>query len=89
MANNNAEKDFKDMKNIYKSKVLKKLDIVEELGRILNIPAPYHIEAFDNSNLFGEYPVSAMVVFKMVDQALRIIVNIISKQLKVPMITSQ
>lgn len=64
MANNNAEKDFKDMKNIYKSKVLKKLDTVEELGRILNIPAPYHIEAFDNSNLFGEYPVSAMVVFK-------------------------
>lgn len=51
MANNNAEKDFKDMKNIYKSKVLKKLDTVEELGRILNIPAPYHIEAFDNSNL--------------------------------------
>lgn len=64
MANNNAEKDFKDMKNIYKSKVLKKIETVEELGRLLNIPAPYHIEAFDNSNLFGEYPVSAMVVYK-------------------------
>jgi excinuclease ABC subunit C len=28
------------------------------------IKAPYYIEAFDNSNLFGEYPVSAMVVFR-------------------------
>lgn len=64
MANRNAEKDLKDMKNIYQSKVLKKLDTIDELGQILGIETPYHIEAFDNSNLFGEYPVSAMVVYK-------------------------
>ena len=64
MADLNALKDFEDMKNIYKNQVLKKLDTIEELGNILNIPTPYHLEAFDNSNLFGEYPVSAMVVFK-------------------------
>lgn len=64
MANENAKKDYTDMKNIYKSKVLKKMDTIEELGNLLNIPTPYHIEAFDNSNLFGEYPVSAMVVYK-------------------------
>lgn len=64
MANTNAKKDLEDMRNIYKSKVLKKIDTIEELGNILNIPTPYHIEAFDNSNLFGEYPVSAMVVYK-------------------------
>ena len=43
---------------------LKKMDTIEELGNLLGIPTPYHIEAFDNSNLFGEYPVSAMVVYK-------------------------
>lgn len=64
MANENAKKDFIDMKNIYKSKVLKKIETIEKLGSILGINAPYHIEAFDNSNLFGEYPVSAMVVYK-------------------------
>lgn len=64
MANENAKKDYIDMKNIYKSKILKKMDTIEELGNLLGIPTPYHIEAFDNSNLFGEYPVSAMVVYK-------------------------
>lgn len=64
MANQNAEKDLKDMKHIYKSKVLKKMDTIEELGKILGVDTPYHMEAFDNSNLFGEYPVSAMVVYK-------------------------
>ncbi len=64
MANQNAEKDLKDMKHIYKSKVLKKMDTIEELGKMLGIDTPYHMEAFDNSNLFGEYPVSAMVVYK-------------------------
>ena len=64
MADENAQKDYMDMKNLYKNKVLKKLDTIEELGQLLNINTPYHLEAFDNSNLFGEYPVSAMVVYK-------------------------
>ena len=29
----------------------------------MNIPAPIRIEAFDNSNIMGTNPVSAMVVF--------------------------
>src|SRR5699024_11033852 len=36
---------------------------VERLGRILNIETPHRIEAFDNSNIQGTDPVSAMVVF--------------------------
>lgn len=36
---------------------------VEKLGEILNIDAPRRIEAFDNSNIQGTDPVSAMVVF--------------------------
>lgn len=36
---------------------------VERLGDILHIEAPRRIEAFDNSNIQGTDPVSAMVVF--------------------------
>ncbi len=42
----------------------KTFDVLDELSELLDIPTPYHIEAFDNSHLFGEYPVSAMVTFK-------------------------
>ncbi len=37
---------------------------LDELAETLDIPTPYHIEAFDNSHLFGSHPVSGMVVFK-------------------------
>ncbi|WP_173915901.1 excinuclease ABC subunit UvrC [Halobacillus sp. Marseille-Q1614] len=36
---------------------------VETLGEALNIETPYRIEAFDNSNIQGTDPVSAMVAF--------------------------
>lgn len=36
---------------------------VEQLGDILNIETPHRIEAFDNSNIQGTDPVSAMVSF--------------------------
>ncbi|HLR08347.1 MAG TPA: excinuclease ABC subunit UvrC [Bacillota bacterium] len=36
---------------------------VERLGDVLNIETPHRIEAFDNSNIQGADPVSAMVVF--------------------------
>lgn len=36
---------------------------VEKLGDMLHIESPRHIEAFDNSNIQGTDPVSAMVVF--------------------------
>ncbi len=36
---------------------------VENLGEALGIPVPHKIEAFDNSNIQGTNPVSAMVVF--------------------------
>ncbi|HET7579025.1 MAG TPA: excinuclease ABC subunit UvrC [Bacillales bacterium] len=37
---------------------------VENLGKHLNIETPHRIEAFDNSNIQGADPVSAMVVFE-------------------------
>ncbi|WP_188067607.1 excinuclease ABC subunit UvrC [Brevibacillus brevis] len=36
---------------------------VHNLGHILGIPVPHRIEAFDNSNIQGTEPVSAMIVF--------------------------
>jgi hypothetical protein len=36
---------------------------VTELGELLGIPMPRRIESFDNSNIQGADPVSAMVVF--------------------------
>lgn len=36
---------------------------IENLGKIMGIYTPYRIEAFDNSNIQGADPVSAMVVF--------------------------
>lgn len=39
------------------------LSLLEELGKLLNIKTPFHIELFDNSHLQGSYPIGAMVVF--------------------------
>lgn len=63
MAEYNAKFNLENKRNIYKNQVLKKLDTIDELGKLLNIPTPKRIEAFDNSNLYGEYPVSAMVCY--------------------------
>ena len=40
-----------------------KLALLEELGDVLHIPTPLHIELFDNSHIQGSYPVGAMVAF--------------------------
>ena len=40
------------------------LSLLEELGGLLNIKTPLHIELFDNSHLQGSFPIGAMVVFK-------------------------
>ena len=63
MALYNAKFNLENKRNIYKNTVLKKQENVSDLGKLLNIEFPKRIEAFDNSNLFGEYPVSAMVCY--------------------------
>ena len=40
-----------------------KLEMLEKLGNILDIPTPLHIELFDNSHIQGAFPVGAMVAF--------------------------
>jgi excinuclease ABC subunit C len=39
------------------------LALLDQLGQLLTIPAPLHIEMFDNSHLQGSSPVGAMVTF--------------------------
>lgn len=39
-------------------------DFLTYIGQLLGIPTPVRIEAFDNSNIMGTSPVSAMVVFE-------------------------
>ena len=63
MAQNNAKLNYENSKKLYESKVVKKQENIYKLGQLLGVKAPIRIEAFDNSNLFGEYPVSAMVCF--------------------------
>ncbi len=38
-------------------------ELLEELGRLINIKTPLHIELFDNSHIQGSSPVGAMVAF--------------------------
>jgi len=64
MAINNAREALETKKTIYENKVVRSMNTIEELGRLLGIDTPYVMEAFDNSNLYGEYPVSGMVVYK-------------------------
>ena len=40
-----------------------KIALLEELGDLIKINTPYHIELFDNSHLQGSSPVGAMVAF--------------------------
>lgn len=63
MATDNAKFNLENKRNIYRNQVLKKIETIEALGNLLGIPTPRRIEAFDNSNLYGEYPVSAMVCY--------------------------
>ena len=51
------------LQNKNKTQIDKKRNALIELSKLLNIPIPKRIESFDNSNLFGESPVSSCVVF--------------------------
>lgn len=63
MALYNAKFNLENKRNLYKNTVLKKAETVDKLAKLLGIPSCRRIEAFDNSNLFGEYPVSGMVCY--------------------------
>lgn len=63
MAMKNAQTQLQLKFDVAERDVLKTTGAVENLGEILGIPKPIRIESFDNSNIMGTSPVSAMVVF--------------------------
>lgn len=63
MADKNAKNNYLNARLIHENKVVKRQENIYELGKLLGINPPKRIEAFDNSNLFGSYPVSAMVCY--------------------------
>mgnify|MGYP001087879008 FL=1 len=63
LASKNAAVALNEKFDLIVRKQERTIGAVEKLGNALNIPAPIRIEAFDNSNIMGTNPVSAMVVF--------------------------
>ena len=63
LAIKNARVSLEQKFNLLEKSVEKTQGAIENLGRLLQIPTPVRIEAFDNSNIMGTSPVSAMVVF--------------------------
>lgn len=51
------------LKNKTKIQLDKRREVLTELSTLLNIPIPKRIESFDNSNLFGDSPVSSCIVY--------------------------
>lgn len=63
MAQKNADIALEEQFSLIELDEERTIRSVERLGEILNIEMPRRIEAFDNSNIQGVDPVSAMVVF--------------------------
>src|SRR5690625_1320245 len=63
LARKNADIALKEKFTLIERDEERTIVAVERLGKILNIQTPKRIEAFDNSNIQGADPVSAMVVF--------------------------
>lgn len=63
LAIKNARVSLEQKFNLLEKSVEKTQVAIENLGRLLQIPTPVRIESFDNSNIMGTSPVSAMVVF--------------------------
>lgn len=63
LANKNAKIALKEKFFLLERNEERTIKAVERLGEKLGIYTPHRIEAFDNSNIHGTDPVSAMVVF--------------------------
>ena len=63
LAIKNARVSLEQKFNLLEKSVEKAQGAIENLGHLLQIPTPVRIESFDNSNIMGTSPVSAMVVF--------------------------
>ncbi len=60
LAIKNARVSLEQKFNLLEKSVEKTQGAIENLGRLLQIPTPVRIESFDNSNIMGTSPVSAI-----------------------------
>ena len=63
LAGKNARVALSEKFQLIERKEERTIGAVQKLGDAMNIPTPTRIEAFDNSNIQGSDPVSAMIVF--------------------------
>ncbi|MCU5469020.1 excinuclease ABC subunit C [Bacillus paranthracis] len=63
LANKNAKIALEEKFYLIERDEERTIKAVENLGKQLGIETPYRIEAFDNSNIQGTNPVSAMIAF--------------------------
>lgn len=63
LANKNAKIALEEKFHLIERDEERTIKAVDNLGRQLGIETPYRIEAFDNSNIQGTNPVSAMIAF--------------------------
>jgi len=63
MATKNADYDLEHYFMLYRHQSEKKQKALDELSQLIHHPVSY-IEIFDNAQLFGTAPISALVVFK-------------------------
>ena len=63
LAIKNARVSLQQKFDLLEKSIEKTQGAIENLGQLLNILTPIRIESFDNSNIMGTSPVSAMVVF--------------------------
>ncbi len=63
LATKNARVSLQQKFDLLEKSIEKTQGAIENIGQLLNIPTPVRIESFDNSNIMGTSPVSAMVVF--------------------------
>ncbi|MCJ2000349.1 excinuclease ABC subunit UvrC [Lactococcus piscium] len=63
LATKNARVSLQQKFDLAEKSVEKTRGAITNLGQLMQIPTPHRIESFDNSNIMGTSPVSAMVVF--------------------------
>ncbi|EJQ46670.1 excinuclease ABC subunit C [Bacillus hominis] len=63
LANKNAKIALEEKFHLIERDEERTIKAVDNLGKQLGIETPYRIEAFDNSNIQGANPVSAMIAF--------------------------
>ena len=89
LANHNAEVSLTNKFELIARDESRTVKAIEELGERMGIQTPIRIEAFDNSNIQGVDPVSAMVTFVDGKPDKRATANIKLKRLKGQMIINQ